>query len=902
MPVVDMMKPTDQVARDLVKQLGAILGEVIRDQHGDDLFNAIEAIRARSVGEYIGTAQAGSVVPLLSNLSLQDTLVFIHGFCVFSQLANLTDDYVTRRALTADRHAGLSEIVGKLILGGKDKASIAKALSSMIIAPILTAHPTEVRRKSVLDREVAIANVLDAYDTGQDEDDLFAERLRREVRLLWQTRVLRGTRIGVGDEINNVASILGRSFLKEVPSLVRRLETLLACELRGFLRVGSWVGGDRDGNPFVNADTLSTATALHSELLLTNLLEEVHQLGSELSISTGLAGVSDDLLVLAQAGADTSPHRADEPYRRALVGIYARLAATFKAITNHAPARPPGLIGEAYIKPDQMLADLHIIDASLRANKATDVAGGRLGRLMAALKVFGFHFAQMELRQNADVHERTLGELLAKAGRHDDYLALLEDQRVALLQEELATPRLLRTRYASYSDETVKELAIFDRAASLCATFGFDVLRRVVISKAASVSDLLEVAVLMKECGLFEHTPVRRTTLPIAPLFETIGDLEAAPVIMRAYLNLPDVAAARAAGDYVQEVMIGYSDSNKDGGYLTANWEVRRAISALVELGHEMGVGMRFFHGRGGSIGRGGGSSRDAILALPKGATIFGLSVTEQGEVISSKYGHPRSARASLEALVGASLESVLANPDDDGEALLAAIMPNLSAHAFNAYRSLVYETEGFATYFRQSTPLKEIAELKIGSRPAARTTSGKIEDLRAIPWVFSWSQARVMLPGWYGFGSAIETFVNERGQAGQDDLKKLYDQSPFFATLVANVEMVMAKANRKIGQYYSELVEDKALGAMIFAKITREWDATLAALVTITGRKDLIGDNAILAQSIGLRLPYVDPLNLLQIKLIAQHRAGQSDDIDQLSQGIQLTINGISAGLRNTG
>jgi phosphoenolpyruvate carboxylase len=545
---------------------------------------------------------------------------------------------------------------------------------------------------------------------------------------------------------------------------------------------------------------------------------------------------------------------------------------------------------------------LKTIDQSLREHGARDIAEGRLARLIAAIDVFGFHFAQMELRQNADVHERTIGELLAKAGREPDYLALDEGARVAVLQSELASPRLLRTHLASYSEETNKELAIFDCAKEVRTKLGPEVLRRVVISKAASVSDLLEVAILLKECGLYDLNPVPQPSLPIAPLFETIGDLSAAIEIMRAYLSLPNVALARTNSNYVQEIMIGYSDSNKDGGYLTANWEVRCAISALVGLGQELGVAMRFFHGRGGSIGRGGGSSRDAIVALPKGASKFGLSVTEQGEVISSKYGHPATARVALEALVGANLVAVLEPEDSQSEALLTTIMTELSGVAFTAYRALVYETEGFATYFSQSTPLKEIAELKIGSRPASRTTSGRIEDLRAIPWVFSWSQARVMLPGWYGFGSAISAFLDRHGDKGSADLRNLYRHNVFFATLVSNVEMVMAKSNRRIGQLYSELVDDQDLARAIFATITREWDATLAALETVTGRRDLMGADTTLARSIALRLPYVDPLNLLQIKLIREHRKGETREVERLSQGIQLTINGISAGLRNTG
>jgi phosphoenolpyruvate carboxylase len=900
-----MPAPVDPAARSLIRQLGTLLGDVIRDQHGPKLFEAIEAIRARSVSDYSGVAMPGSVGDLLNNLSLADTLVFIHGFCVFSQLANLTDDYFTRKVSLSDGKS-LSDVVSQALNAGTTKTQLHAVLSDMVVAPILTAHPTEVRRKSVLDREAAISATLDAlarnFDGAEDDDEQLQERLRREIRLLWQTRVLRDTRIEVRDEIANVAAILLRSFLKEAPHLIRRLERSLGQALPAILRVGSWVGGDRDGNPFVDATTLVAATSMHCEILLGSYLDELHQLGSELSISTQLAGVSEELLVLAQAGQDTSPHRADEPYRRAIRGIYARLAASYAQILGIAPARPSDLPAQPYLDAEELDTALAILDESLRANKAADVADGRLARLRTALKLYGFHFAQMELRQNADVHERTIHELLQKAGVEGEYLSLDEPARIEILRSELASPRLLRTNYADYSAETLKELAVFDTASRLRGNLGRDVLRRIVISKANSVSDLLEVAVLMKEGGLCQMSPTPRPAIPIAPLFETIDDLTASASIMALYLDLPEVIAARAEPGYVQEIMIGYSDSNKDGGYLTANWEVRRAITRLVTLGRQKNVKMRFFHGRGGSVGRGGGSSRDAIVALPAGAATFGLSVTEQGEVISSKYGHPLSARAALEAMVGATLEAVLSPHANAGEALLDKIMPQLSASALAAYRGLVYETEGFATYFRQSTPLREIAELKIGSRPAARTTSGKIEDLRAIPWVFSWSQARVMLPGWYGFGSAIEAYLKTHGAEAISDLQQLHAQSPFFATLVSNIEMVLAKANIKIAKLYSGLVEDQVLATQIFGQITREWEATLSALRAITGREDLAGDNPALARSINLRLPYIDPLNLLQIKLIGQHRAGAGDESGDVIEGIQLAINGISAGLRNTG
>jgi phosphoenolpyruvate carboxylase len=407
----------------------------------------------------------------------------------------------------------------------------------------------------------------------------------------------------------------------------------------------------------------------------------------------------------------------------------------------------------------------------------------------------------------------------------------------------------------------------------------------------------------LKEGGLFALSPDPSPQIAIAPLFETIADLQASEAIMRTWLTLPEVARARASTNPVQEVMIGYSDSNKDGGYLTANWEVRGAIGRLVALGKELGVTMRFFHGRGGSIGRGGGSSRDAIAALPAGSIESGLSVTEQGEVISSKYGHPDSARVSLETLVGASLEAALRPADQAQEEVLQRIMPRLSDLAFKAYRSLVYDTPDFARYFHQSTPLKEIVDLKIGSRPAARTASGRIEDLRAIPWVFSWSQARVNLPGWYGFGSAISSYQAELGANAAAELQLLYKSSPYFANLVSNVEMVMAKANLDIARRYSELVDDQKMAKAIFARIEGEWHKTLEALKLVTGRVELVGNNPALARSISLRMPYLDPLNLLQIKLIQQLRAGPEEaQAETVKKGIQLTINGISAGLRNTG
>ncbi len=893
--------PSTDVSRPLLRRLGRLLGDVIKDQSGQEMLDRIEAIRAASVGEHAGTRPAGSAAALLAGLAPDQTTVFIHGFCVFSQLANIADDAAVR--------AAARQGPGPLDRLRQDPARgahwLARQLPECSIAPVLTAHPTEVRRKSVIDREASIAAVLDAVVAGHADDDELADtRLRREVRLLWNTRVLRTDRIDVRDEIENVVSVLAGSLLKELPGLVRACERIAGRPLPGLIEMGSWVGGDRDGNPFVDGSTLERAFTRQCEALLASYLDELHQLGGELSISSRLVPVPADLEALAQQSGDTSPHRADEPYRRALRGIFARLAATLEALTGAAAPRPSDLVAEPYADPQTLLADLDVLDRALRSHGAGDVADGRLARLRAGVEAFGFHFARLELRQNAAVHRRTADALLEAAG-----LAVPQDpgERAALLARELASPRPLSGPRTALPEEAGHELGILAAGRAALDRFGPQAIRRIIVSATASSTDLLEAALIMKEAGLWE--PVTGPAVPLAPLFETIADLRNAPAILDSWLSLPVVAATRAgapAARPVQHVMVGYSDSNKDGGYLTSSWEVRKAISALEAVARRHGVALHVFHGRGGSIGRGGGSAREAVLALPPGAVAGGLSVTEQGEVIVSKYGSPAAARASLETLLAACLEAGARQADTDGiEDELTAVMEELSADAYLAYRELVYATPGFAEYFRLATPLSEIARLKIGSRPAARTTSGRIEDLRAIPWVFSWAQSRVMLPGWYGVGSAVAAFLARHGDAGAARLRRLAMESRFMAAVVSNLEMVLAKADPVIAHRYSELVPDVELRSRVFGAIESEWTRTLEALATLTGHATPLGGQPELARSIALRLPYVDPLNHLQIELIGRLRAataGGGEAPEGLAEGIHLTINGISAGLRNTG
>ena len=892
--------PSKASSRTAVRLLGRLLGDVIREQHGQGLYDRIEEIRRRSVGEHRDGATDAALAGLLRGLPLDESLSLIRGFAIFSQLANIADDHLARRD-------GLSADISPLQRAREKhdlKSPAARAfLAEAVLTPVITAHPTEVRRKSILDREEAIAELLDRLDgRGRLTSDVveIEAQIKREIRILWQTRMLRSVRINVTDEIDNALSVFRTTFLTQIPRLKRKLARLfdLPGPLPPFVQVGSWVGGDRDGNPFVNADTLTYAVTRQGEAAIDHLLVQLRALGAEMSISSELAEVSPALIALADTGGDHNAHRQDEPYRRAVVGCYGRLAATRKSLLGSAPARAGQENAAPYADPKALEADLKVIADSLAEHGSGDLAQGRLMDIREAAQTFGFHLAVMDLRQNSDVHERVVGDLLAQAGVCEDYTALKEARRVELLVAELASPRLLRTPYRAYDEETVKELGVVDAAARLKARFGEGAIANYVISKADSVSDMLEVAVLLKEAGLYMPGEQPRAALRIVPLFETIGDLRNSAAVMDSYFDLPIAKALVARQGGLQEVMIGYSDSNKDGGYLTSNWEIRSAITRLVALGARRGVAMRFFHGRGGAVGRGGGSSFEAIQALPGGAVAHGIRITEQGEVVSSKYGHPVGGLASLETIAAATLlahlEGGAGSRDDGGGETFA----RMSQTAFEAYRGLVYETPGFETYFRQSTPLQEISDLKIGSRPAARKSSTRIEDLRAIPWVFSWSQARVMLPGWYGFGSACA--AEQSTPEGIAKLQALYAASPFFRSVVSNLEMVLAKSNPAIARRYADLVEDKALAASVFTRLTEEWDLTQDAVLAITGQMALLENSPALAESIRLRLPYIDPLNALQIEMLGRHRAGEADDL--VRQSIHLSINGISAGLRNSG
>ena len=882
-----------------IRYLGRLLGDVIRAYGGEGLYRQTEYIRSASVDRARGIHGADVVDTGLEALNLDDTLSFVRGFMLFSMLANLAED---RQGVAADPDADVASAIERLESHGIGRDAVMALLNHALIVPVLTAHPTEVRRKSMIDHKNRIADLMALKDAGRDETadgENLDEAIARQIALLWQTRPLRRQKLFVQDEIDNVLTYFRDVFLPVLPALYARWERVLGVRPPSFLRVGNWIGGDRDGNPFVQAPQLRSALGRGCEAAVAYYLEAVHALGAELSLSTELAHVPQAVLDLAEASGDASSSRQDEPYRRALSGIYARLAATYRELVGKAPPRPSRLAGEAYAQPGDLRRDLVTVAQGLASEGDGALAtGGALGRLIRAVETFGFHLATLDMRQNSDVHERVVTEMLKVAGVEEDYAALDEAARVALLRAELASNRPLGSRFSEYSEETASELAIVLAAAEAHQTYGPACISHYIISKAESVSDLLEVNLLLKEAGLWragkDGEPARAAIMAV-PLFETIADLEAAPRIMAAYFGLPEIAGVvRERGH--QEVMIGYSDSNKDGGYITSTWGLYQASKALAPVFEDAGTAMQLFHGRGGAVGRGGGSSFAAIQAQPRGTVQGRIRITEQGEVIAAKFGTRDVAMTNLEAMTSATLLASL-EPEgisDKDAARFAGAMDELSKTAFAAYRDLVYGTEGFKEFFRQLTPIQEISGLKIGSRPASRTKSTRIEDLRAIPWVFSWAQARVMLPGWYGMGQAFEAFKDKALLA---DMAQSWS---FLKSALANLEMVLAKSDLGIAAHYLPLVEDQAAGGAMFDRIREGWQLTHDGLLAATGQSRLLEKNPKLDESIRLRLPYIEPLNLLQIELMKRHRAGETDP--RIAEGIQLTINAIATALRNSG
>jgi phosphoenolpyruvate carboxylase len=903
--------------REDIRLLGTILGDTVREQNGEEVFDLVERARVESFRVRRSEIDRAELAGMFDSIDIHQAIPVIRAFTHFALLANVAEDIhrERRRAIRVaagepPQDSSLAATYLKLDTAELDSATVAERLTGALVSPVITAHPTETRRRTVFDTQHRITELMrlraQAHTHTADGRDIETE-LRRNILTLWQTALIRLSRLKIQDEIETGLRYYPAAFLDVIPRVNAEVRAALQARwpdanllVEPILRPGSWIGGDRDGNPNVTADVVRLATSRAAYTALAHYFVEITALEEELSMSARLVKVTDELAALADACHE--PARADEPYRRALRVIHGRLTATAQQILDDQPEHELYLGLEAYPTPEELLADLDVVDGSLRANGSAVLAGDRLARLREAVRTFGFHLSGLDLRQNSDVHEEVVAELLAWAGVHSDYRSLTEPDRVELLVTELGTRRPLIGDGAELSELARKELDICLAAARAVKVFGPLAVPNYVISMCQSVSDMLEAALLLKESGLIDASgPEAFSPVGIVPLFETIDDLQRGSSILEAALDLPLYRSLLDSRGGSQEVMLGYSDSNKDGGYLAANWALYRAELDLVESARKTGIRLRLFHGRGGTVGRGGGPSYEAILAQPPGAVKGSLRLTEQGEVIAAKYAEPRIAHRNLETLLAATLEASLLDVEGLGDEAEPAyeVLDDLAARAHRAYAELVHETPGFVDYFKASTPVGEIGSLNIGSRPTSRKPTTSISDLRAIPWVLAWSQSRVMLPGWYGTGTAFEEWIAD-GDGRLEVLQDLYRRWPFFRTVLSNMAQVLAKSDMGLAARYAELVDDEALRRRVFDKIAAEHERTIRIHGPITGHDDLLADNPALARSVFNRFPYLEPLNHLQVELLRRYRSGDDDELVQ--RGILLTMSGLATALRNSG
>ncbi len=874
------------VAQTTTALLEGLLFEAIAEADGED---AVALVRRVQAGEAV-----------LADLTADQGEFVARALTCRSLLISIAEDAAGRRRSaeteamdTTDPLRSLHASVEAVRAAGGPTPR--KALDGLDVTPVFTAHPTEVRRRAVVEREFEISRLIlgARHRLSPAQDKRFTEDLYREIALLWRMRLHRPERIAVTDEIRNALAIVRDSVLPALAELYESWSRDLGASLpeHPILRLGSWIGGDRDGHPGVNGDTLRQALRANARVILNHYSDEVRALWFDLAISSDLSPVSEALRALADTATDMSPHRRDEPYRLALEHVWERLSGTANLLAGGTyPAR-----AAAYDHPRDFVAHLEVVSASLSENGDGRLVGHRLATLIALARACGFHLMRLDLRQNADVHERVLTELFDRAATGVEYDVLSEAGRVKVLLAELSHERPLRSPFASYSPETSKELATLDAAAEAVRLYGREALCAYVISKTDSLSDILEPLVLLKQVGLVTGGAEPRTQLPVSPLFETIDDLEHGPSILSAWLRLPEARSLLGKAP-VQDVMLGYSDSNKDGGYVTSRFSVVRAAERLAERCEDHHVGLRLFHGRGGSIGRGGGPAPRAVLAQPPGSVQGRIRMTEQGEMIAHRFGDQPIARRSLESLVAAvvlaSHKPVEAKP---GAAKHETALRALAAGSQAAYRALVYDDPAFAEFFWSATPINEIASLNIGSRPASRGAGRKIEDLRAIPWVFSWSQARFLLPSWYGFAGGAQRAGLSAGQ-----LQDLVGASEFFSTLMANMEMALVQADMAFAEQYAALASDKAAARRIMDAVRREHAAAVEIALSARGGSTLLEDQPHLSASIIRALETIRPLNDLQLDLLGRRRGG--DESEAVFLGVELTIAGIAAGLRTTG
>jgi phosphoenolpyruvate carboxylase len=950
--------------------LGDRLGQVISEQASPAALELEERVRLLSIEQRESPTpdKIEALHALVGRLSVAQLQTLIKAFSLYFGLVNLAEASERMRVLherdrldyPRPRAESIAAAIADLHAQGVSAAGIAARLPHMLLMPVFTAHPTEAKRRTTLEKlrriGVALAELqgVDASPPTPRRERELLRNIEAEVVGLWQSDEVRMVKPTVLDEVKNGLYYFEQVIEGEVPRLYRDLETALeehypgagnaaggAWHVPPLLRFGAWMGGDRDGNPFVTPDVTVQTVRLLRQRQIDAHIASVEAISHLLSQSSGQVAISDGLARALARNAKLFPKVAEllsqrnphEPYRQQCTYIREKLlrsrahAAQHHPAWGHAQQLPP--FGTFYHTSDELLADLRVMDASLRANGGALVADGDLHDFIRRAEVFGLHTATLDIRQHADRHVSAIAEICAGAGLHDDFAALSEPERVALLAPEIANPRPLvpynlggdwapaapdapaasddqqahaplAPHVAPYTPETVEVVETLRTVSAILSQLSPEAIHTYIISGASGASDVLAVLLLAKEAHLFR--PGAFSRLNIVPLFETSDDLHRAGEVMTQLLDLPVYREQlRLRGD-VQEVMLGYSDSNKEAGFLMANWALYRAQEDLTAIAERRGITLRLFHGRGGAVGRGGGPANRAILAQPPGTVRGQIKITEQGEVISERYADPETAHRNLEQVVNAVLRASFAADAVRPKPEWAAALDEMSALSKRAYRALVYDHPGFVTFFRSATPIAEISRLQIGSRPASRRKSDRIEDLRAIPWVFSWMQSRYTLPGWYGLGMALEAFLGEN-PSHTGLLQEMYASWPFFTTLIDNAQMILAKADMVVARRYAELVEDEALREEIFGIIAAEYERT-ARLVCLVARIDvLLGNKSILHRSIARRNPYVDPLSAIQVELLSRLRAApEAPDHAATEAAILLSINGIAAGLRNTG
>lgn len=885
------------VVQEEVLILTELLEDITKNMLAPETFEKIIQLKELSTQEdYQGLNR------LVTSLSNDEMVYISRYFSILPLLINISEDVDLAYEINHQNNID-QDYLGKLSTTIKlvaEKENAVEILEHLNVVPVLTAHPTQVQRKSMLDLTNHIHSLLRKYrdvKLGLINKDKWYNDLRRYIEIIMQTDMIREKKLKVTNEITNAMEYYNSSFLKAVPHLTteyKRLAQAHGLNLKQAkpITMGMWIGGDRDGNPFVTAKTLKQSALTQCEVIMNYYDKKIYQLYREFSLSTSIVNVSKQVREMARQSKDNSIYREKELYRRALFDIQSKIQATKTYLIEDEE------VGTRYETANDFYKDLIAIRDSLLENKGESLISGDFVELLQAVEIFGFYLASIDMRQDSSVYEACVAELLKSAGIHSRYSELSEEEKCDLLLKELEEdPRILSATHAEKSELLAKELAIFKTARVLKDKLGDDVIRQTIISHATSLSDMLELAILLKEVGLVD---TERARVQIVPLFETIEDLDHSEETMRKYLSLSLAKKWIDSRNNYQEIMLGYSDSNKDGGYLSSCWTLYKAQQQLTAIGDEFGVKVTFFHGRGGTVGRGGGPTYEAITSQPLKSIKDRIRLTEQGEVIGNKYGNKDAAYYNLEMLVSAAINRMITQKKSDTNTpnRYEAIMDQVVDRSYDIYRDLVFGNEHFYDYFFESSPIKAISSFNIGSRPAARKTITEIGGLRAIPWVFSWSQSRVMFPGWYGVGSSFKEFINKNPE-NIAILRDMYQNWPFFQSLLSNVDMVLSKSNMNIAFEYAKLCEDEQVKA-IYETILNEWQVTKNVILAIEGHDELLADNPCLKASLDYRMPYFNILNYIQLELIKRQRRGElSSDQERL---IHITINGIATGLRNSG